>query len=103
MRIVTVLTLIGLLSACSGSDSAPAAGGWKKGSLAGGRVTFEMPGISSTSKSTDGQGSDAVHEEKASCEFDSRVYDVRVLSGPRTVQVGSPLSINETRHWRNEP
>jgi hypothetical protein len=78
MRIVAALAVVVALGACSESADKDA-GGWKKGTLADGRLSFEMPGIAYHETSKSGDGADAVTEEKASCEYDSRHYSVSVL------------------------
>ena len=80
MRTVAVLAVLVGLGACSGStDEAP--GGWKKDALADGRLTFEMPGFAYHKESTNGQGADAEHEEKATCDYDNRHFSVSVIRG----------------------
>jgi len=80
MRIAAALAIITVLGACSeSSDDAP--GGWKKDTLAEGRLSFEMPGSAEHKQSTDGEGPDAIAEEKATCDYDNRHYSVSVLRG----------------------
>lgn len=80
MKTVAALAVLIGLGACSGSaDQAP--GGWKKGTLADGRLTFEMPGLAEHKQSTSGAGADAEHEEKATCDHDSRHFSVSVIRG----------------------
>ncbi|MHC4818456.1 MAG: hypothetical protein ACYTF8_10415 [Planctomycetota bacterium] len=80
MRIAAALAMITVLGACSeSSDDAP--GGWKKDALAEGRLSFEMPGFAEHKQSTDGEGPDAIAEEKATCDYDNRHYSISVLRG----------------------
>jgi len=80
MRAAAALAIVTVLGACSESaDVAPS--GWKKDALADGRLSFEMPGSAEYKQSTDGEGPDAIAEEKATCDYDNRHYSVSVLRG----------------------
>jgi len=80
MKVAAALAVVAMLGACSKSaDDIPT--GWKKDALADGRLSFEMPGSAQHSRSTQGQGPDAIAEEKATCDYDNRHYSVSVLRG----------------------
>jgi hypothetical protein len=84
MRTVAALAVVVALGACSEStdrDPAP-----NEDALADGRLSFEMPGSAEYKKSTKGEGPDAIHEERASCEYDNRHHAVSVLSGEALVE-----------------
>ncbi|MHC4550908.1 MAG: hypothetical protein ACYTEZ_19305 [Planctomycetota bacterium] len=95
MRMLAALAVVVALGACS--ESTEKAGGWKRGTVAEGRLSFEMPGIFDVAHTDDGTGDDAVHEEKASCEFDARHYSVSVLDG---AGVGKEMGGTPQEHAR---
>jgi hypothetical protein len=98
MRIAAALAIVTVLGACSeSSDDAP--GGWKKDALADGRLSFEMPGLAEYKQSTEGQGPDAIAEEKATCDYDNRHYSVSVLRGEALLE---DLGTTERERFREE-
>ncbi len=86
MKTLATLTVILALSACSknsnAADERPRSGGWQQFGLAGDRLSFEMPGFADIAESVSGVGADLIREQIAKSEYDSRCFEIRVVSGP---------------------
>ena len=85
MKVAAALAVVAMLGACSESTD-DEAGERRKDALADGRLSFEMPGRAEYKLSTEGQGPDAIDEEKATCDHENRHYSVSVLKGATLVR-----------------
>jgi len=82
MRTVAALAVVVALGACSDSTDRDAEGGWKKGTLADGRLSFEMPGPAlHSSGETKQMPPDRIESESATCIDDACHYTVSVSEG----------------------
>lgn len=92
MRLPAALAVVVALGACSGET-----GGWKRHTLADGRLSFEMPGSPGNSRSETKSGEDALEEESATWAGEGLDYTVSVTTGrPFAKRMGT----TEKQHLR---